>query len=1040
MPGYVLGTIITSIRVLAPLGGQAGFAAGGARLASTAAAAAGAAASGAGARAGAAAAMHQGCFGARPLMRWAPAAACDAAPPLPRAVCGATRARALLAPWGPAAARGMAVAARAKRGSRGGAAAAGPPAAPPTERIEERELHAEASEAYLSYAMSVIVGRALPDVRDGLKPVHRRILYAMHDLGITPGRPYKKCARVVGEVLGKYHPHGDAAVYDALVRLAQDFSMSLPLISGHGNFGSLDDDPPAAMRYTECRLAAAAPPLLLDDLDADTVDWAPTFDNSQTEPTVLPAKLPLLLVNGTQGIAVGIATKIPPHNLGEVVDALVALVKDPDISVAALMQHIPGPDFPTGGELVVGPGVKEAYETGNGSVLLRARIGIEGDAAPRGGTAKGRRGRKGSAAAAAAEEEEEAAAAAAAGGGGGNGRQLIVVTEMPYQVNKAELTVKIAELVEAKTIEGVADVRDESDRTGVRLVVEVKRGYEARVVLNQLLKHTRLQMRFSCNMVALVGGVPQTLTLKDFLQHFLNFRVEVVERRARHALGKARARLHLVEGFLAALKDLEAVVKAIRAAPDGAAAKAALCGPGFGLSEAQAEGVLGLTLRRLTGLEAGRLAEEKGQLIATVKQLEGLLGDRAQVLEEVVREAREVAAKHGAPRRTRIMAPEGDGEGGGTAAGELREEDLVPDTPCLVTLSSRGYIKRQSPEVFEAQRRGGKGKSGGRLRDNDALEEAVTCTTHDSLLLLAASGKAFAVRAWRVPEASRTSAGTAVAQVLGLSSAERFTAMLPAPSSWDASAHLVMATANGAVKRTALDAFSGLKAAKRSSGILAIKLQPGDALVAAGLCQDGGMVLLSSSGGRVANFEVGGGSFRSKGRASAANKGIRLRPGEQVVSMSVLTPAQAAVVKAQAAALADDGDDDEGGEGGEDGGGGGGGAEPEAAGPWMVVVTSQGIGKRVALARLPLRVRRGSAGNIAVKLDAGDAVAMAGVVASEDDEVVIASRQGQIARFRASDVRCPKGRASRGSRLLALNAGDEVQTCAVVPPVAAGAV
>ncbi|GBF90404.1 DNA gyrase subunit A, partial [Raphidocelis subcapitata] len=448
----------------------------------------------------------------------------------PAAPAGRRRAApAAPAPGPPAAApagRGGAVAARAARGGRRGASGSaggtasgngtgagaggegGPAAAVAVvERIEEKELHAEASESYLAYAMSVIVGRALPDVRDGLKPVHRRILYAMHDLGLSPAKPFKKCARVVGEVLGKYHPHGDAAVYDALVRLAQDFSMRLPLISGHGNFGSLDDDPPAAMRYTECRLAGAAPPLLLDDLESDTVDWAPTFDASQDEPTVLPAKLPLLLVNGTQGIAVGIATRIPPHSLTEVVEALVALAGDPEITTDALMRHVPGPDFPTGGELVVGPGIKEAYETGSGSLLLRARITIEGaDPGPRGGGGAGaarRRkgaaaGGRGGAAAAAAEGEEEGAGAGAAAG-----RQLIVVTEVPYQVNKAELASKIAELaelaskiaelVEAKTIEGVADVRDESDRTGVRLVVEVRRGYEARVVLNQLLKHTRLQ-------------------------------------------------------------------------------------------------------------------------------------------------------------------------------------------------------------------------------------------------------------------------------------------------------------------------------------------------------------------------------------------------------------------------------------------------------------------------------------------------------------------------------------------------------------------
>lgn len=891
------------------------------------------------------------------------------------------------------------------------------------ENIQEKELHVEASEAYLAYAMSVIVGRALPDVRDGLKPVHRRILYAMHDLGISHSRPYKKCARVVGEVLGKYHPHGDTAVYDALVRMAQDFSMQLPLVSGHGNFGSLDDDPPAAMRYTECRLASAAEDMLLDDLDADTVDFAPTFDAAQDEPLVLPAKVPNLLVNGTQGIAVGIATKIPPHNLGEVVAALEALVQQPDISPRELLAFTPAPDFPTGGELLVTPETAAAYETGHGSVVLRATAHVEYEGSKRkkkhASTLTGSAGAAAAAGAGADTESQAAAAAAAAAGG----KALIVFTEMPYQVCKSDLVQRIAEMVDAKQLDGITDVRDESDRTGVRLVVEVKRGFSVQLVLNQLYKSTRLQLRFSTNMVALVGGVPKTLTFKECLQHFLDFREGVVQRRAQHALSKATARLHLVEGLLLALQQLDAVVQAIRAAADGPAAKTALVSR-FALSEAQAEGVLAMTLRRLTGLEAGRLREEQQQLTATIRDLQDLLSDRSRVLQVVLEEARSVAAKHGQPRRSRILVqPSAD-------AVEPKEEDVIPNTPSLVTFSSRGYVKRMPVSTWDVQKRGGKGKASGKLRDQDVLDELLSCRAHDTLLLLSAAGRGYGIKAHKVPEASRAAMGTPIAQVLGLPAAERFPTLL-AVSDFDAGC-LVMATSRGGIKRTALTAFSKL----RATGLAAVKLLEGEQLAAGGLAPDRSHVVLASSGGLLAHFPLD--TVRQAGRAAGCIKGLKLKAGESLVSMTVLPPELAQQVKAaQEAAKAAEAAKEAAAAAGGDAAA----ADPAAAadssaarsrGPWLLMVTRNGTGKRVPLQDVSLKANRGTQGVIGIKLAAGDALAMVQLVHSDEDDVVLASKQGAVMRCAAKDVSV-LSRTAKGFRLMSLQPDDEVQTLTILP-------
>ncbi|GLC46870.1 hypothetical protein PLESTM_001936500 [Pleodorina starrii] len=645
------------------------------------------------------------------------------------------------------------VAAARRRGGNGGGDAAVSMAEPVAERIEDTELYDETYKSYLTYAMSVIVSRAIPDVRDGLKPVHRRILYAMHELGLAHNKPFKKCARVVGEVLGKFHPHGDTAVYDSLVRMAQPFSMRAPLVDGHGNFGSLDDDPAAAMRYTECRLTRAASEALLRDLGPDTVDWQPTFDESQLEPLVLPAVVPNLLVNGSSGIAVGLASNIPPHNLGEVVSALRALIADPRVTTEQLMQHVRGPDFPTGGELVVGPELVQAYATGKGAVVVRGKARVQrlggGGGGGHEGAAAGR-GRRRTAAAAAAAATGDMEDGAASGGGGG--REQIVITEMPYQVVKSDLVAAIAELIESKQLEGVSDVRDESDRTGVRVVVEVKKGHSGEAVLAQLYKSTKLQVNFNYNCMSLLRTRPRLMGLKEMLQAFLDFRCDVVQRRSSAALRSARQRLHLVEGFLRLLGEpgrLDGVVADVRGAADGAAARGALVAR-HGLSEEQAEAILGLTLRRLTGLEASKLEAERDELQKTISRLQDILADRTALLAVVEQEAAALAAAYPDPRRTTLVAA-------ADVASAPSPEDLLPDRPCLLLASRRGFLRRLPDESLTAQNRNTRGKSGIRLRSGDALAGVAAASDRDTLLLISPDGRMFKTRAANVPSPSSSS-------------------------------------------------------------------------------------------------------------------------------------------------------------------------------------------------------------------------------------------------------------------------------------------
>ncbi|SAY38428.1 DNA gyrase subunit A, partial [Candidatus Synechococcus spongiarum] len=626
-------------------------------------------------------------------------------------------------------------------------------------RIVTTDLRGEMSRSYLEYAMSVIVGRALPDARDGLKPVHRRILYAMYELGLTAERPFRKCARVVGEVLGKYHPHGESAVYDALVRMAQDFSMRAPLIDGHGNFGSVDNDPPAAMRYTESRLQALSTSALLEDIESETVDFLPTFDGSQQEPTVLPARIPQLLLNGSSGIAVGMATNIPPHNLSELIAGLDALIGDPQLSDQQLLQMIPGPDFPTGGQILGRRGIKETYRSGRGSIPVRGVATVETL------HAKGR-----------------------------PDRDAVIITELPYQVNKAALIERIAELVNEKKLEGIADIRDESDREGMRIVIELRRDAYGQVVLNNLFKLTPLQANFSTNMVALVKGEPRLLSLRQLLETFLVFRIETVERRTRHLLHKAEERDHLLQGFLMALKDLDEVIRLIRAAADTSAARSQL-EERLGLSSQQSEAILQMQLRRLTALEADKIRLEHEDLLAKITDYRHILAHRERVSVIIRTELHQLGPRFATERRTVILDAEGD----------LEDIDLIANERSVVLLTSGGYLKRMPVREFVATNLGTRGKAGTRSERTEQVRLFISCSDHDTLLLFSDRGLVYALPAYKVPIASRTAKGSPIVQLLPISREEDITSLL-ALSDFSEDRHLLMLTQAGFIKRTPLRA------------------------------------------------------------------------------------------------------------------------------------------------------------------------------------------------------------------------------------------
>ena len=851
------------------------------------------------------------------------------------------------------------------------------------ERIVPTNLRNEMSRSYLEYAMSVIVGRALPDARDGLKPVHRRILYAMHELGLTPERPFRKCARVVGEVLGKYHPHGDTAVYDALVRMAQNFSMRVPLINGHGNFGSVDNDPPAAMRYTECRLQTLATNALLRDIESETVDFIDNFDGSQQEPIVLPARIPQLLINGSSGIAVGMATNIPPHNLGEVIDGLIALIYNPEISNSELMRYVPGPDFPTGGQILGKSGIKEAYTTGRGSITMRGVANIE---------TLEQRGRP--------------------------EREAIIVTELPYQTNKAALIERIAELVNDKRIEGISDIRDESDRTGMRIVIELKRDAYPRVVLNNLYKQTPIQTNFGANMLALVDNEPQLLTLKQFLEVFLDFRVETITRRTQYELRKAQERDHVLQGLLIALDNLDAIIALIRAAADTTTARSGLI-ERFSLSDNQADAILQMQLRRLTALEAEKIQAEHEDLLTKIADLEDILARRSRILEIVETEVGQIKDSQATPRRTEIQLAEG----------ELEDIDLIANEKVVILLTEQGYIKRMPINTFAAQARATRGKAAARMKEDDGVEHFLTCCDHDSILFFSDRGVVYCMPAYQIPAASRTARGVAIVQMLPINHAEKITSIVPV-SEFSQDEYLVMLTRKGYIKKTALDAFSNI----RANGLIAISLGEGDQLRWVRRARGEDSIIIGSSQGMAIHFKADGEQLRPLGRATRGVKAMKLRSKDELISMDILP--------SQVVANIDTAEDTD---------------EPELTsvqeeeeaeevngeelvetvagqGPWVLVVTTNGYGKRVPVSQFRLQNRAGM-GLRSIKFRKGkggkDRLAALRVV-NEGDELMMVTNRGIIIRQLINAI-SHQSRMATGVRVQRLDEDDAIAAVALVP-------
>jgi len=792
----------------------------------------------------------------------------------------------------------------------------------------------EMRSSYLDYAMSVIVSRALPDVRDGLKPVHRRILYAMAGLGLSHTGPHKKSARVVGEVLGKYHPHGDTSVYDAMVRMAQDFSMRYLLVDGQGNFGSMDNDPPAAMRYTEVRLAPISEQMLVD-IDKDTVDFVPNFDDSLNEPSVLPTRLPNLLVNGSSGIAVGMATNIPPHNLGEVCDAISYLIDNPEATVDELTQFVKGPDFPTAGIILGQEGIKNAYATGHGRIVVRAKVHF-GDIA-------------------------------------GVGRRQIIVTELPYQTNKAALVERIAELVKDKKIGGVSELRDESDRQGMRIVIELKREAQPEQVLNNLYKYTAMQSAFFVNMVALVDGQPRVISLKEALQYYINFRHEVITRRSRFELKVAKARAHILEGLKIALDHIDEVIATIRKSETAETARRNLM-TGFSLSQVQAQAILDMQLRRLANLERRKIIDEYTEVIRTIAYLEDLLSNPKKMFLLIKEEVDELKSKYSDPRRTEISE-----EG----VMEFDEEDLVPHQRVVVTLSERGFIKRVPSRSYKPQHRGGRGIIGMVTREADAVRLLAVADTHDNLLLFTNRGKVFRLRCYEIPaESSRTAKGMAVVNLFPITEGERVTAMVVV-ADFSPDAYLLMATCRGEIKKTALDRFASV----RSSGLIAVDLEEGDELVAASLATDQDDVILITQKGQSIRFAVS--SLRATSRTSGGVCGIRLMPDDQVVGMDIAYPDK-----------------------------------------FLLVVTTGGFGKLTPVGDYPRQHRAGSGVRTFNLIEKAGDIAGARMV-SLSQQAMIISAEGIVIRtpVKEQDPRqgiTIQGRSTQGVRLMRLGHSDKV--------------
>jgi len=794
------------------------------------------------------------------------------------------------------------------------------------EKIILRPIEEEMKDSYIDYAMSVIVGRALPDVRDGLKPVHRRILFAMNDLGITHSKAYKKSARIVGEVLGKYHPHGDTAVYDSMVRMAQDFSLRYPLVEGQGNFGSIDGDSAAAMRYTEARLSGISNELLTD-IDKDTVDFVPNFDESLTEPSLLPSKLPTLLVNGSTGIAVGMATNIPPHNLTEVSKAIIATIENPDVTVKELSKIVTGPDFPTAGLIVGREGIKRAYETGRGQVVMRAKAAIET---------------------------------------GRSKKDAIIITEIPYQVNKTNLIESIVRLVEDKKIEGVSDLRDESDRDGMRIVIELKKDAIPQVILNNLYKHTQLQSTFGVIMLALVDGQPRVLTLKQMIEHFVDFRVTVIMRRTRFELDKAERRAHILEGYKKAIANLDKVIKIIRTSKSPELAKEGLM-KALVLTEIQAKAILELQLQRLTQLERLKIDEEYLELIKKIEYYKSVLKSRRKVLDIIKEETSEILKKYGDERRTQIVAAEGD----------IDIEDLIAQEDVLISISHAGYIKRIPVSMYRRQNRGGSGVSGAGVRDDeDFIEHMFLASTHDFIMFFTNQGRVYWRKAYDIPQASRQAKGKAIVNFLSLTQNEQVSGFLQVKE-FDDKRFVLMVTAKGVIKKTNLIEYSR----PRSNGINAISLREKDELVACKITSGKDEIFIATRDGKAIRFKEE--NVREMGRNASGVRGVNLAKGDEVIAAEIVNP--------QATAL---------------------------------TVTQNGFGKKTLFAQYRIQTRGGK-GIINIKVSEKNGKVVNVLTVAEEDEIIIVTTSGMVVRCPVSQIRT-SGRNAVGVHVMRLKDKDKI--------------
>ncbi|PDE91639.1 DNA gyrase subunit A [Listeria monocytogenes] len=803
----------------------------------------------------------------------------------------------------------------------------------PNQRITEINLNKEMRTSFLDYAMSVIVARALPDVRDGLKPVHRRILYAMNDLGMTSDKAYKKSARIVGEVIGKYHPHGDTAVYFTMVRMAQDFSYRNMLVDGHGNFGSVDGDMAAAMRYTEARMSKISMELLRD-INKDTIDYADNYDGSEREPVILPARFPNLLVNGSSGIAVGMATNIPTHHLGEVIDGVLALSHDPEITIRDLMEYIPGPDFPTAGMIMGRSGIRRAYESGRGSITVRGRVDIE---------------------------EKK------------NGKETIVITEIPYQVNKARLVERIAELAREKKIDGITSLNDESDRSGMRIVIEVRRDISASVIVNNLFKMTALQTTFGINMLALVDNHPKVLNLKEILYYYLEHQKVVIRRRTEFELRKAEARAHILEGLRIALDNIDAIIKLIRGSKTSDVAKEGLMTQ-FNLSDKQAQAILDMRLQRLTGLEREKIEEEYQNLVALINDLKAILADDECILEIIREELEEIKVKYADKRRTEILA--GD-------LVSLEDEDLIPEEEVAITLTKRGYIKRLPLSTYRSQRRGGRGIQGMSTHEDDFVEHLVATSTHDTLLFFTNTGKVYRSKGYEVPEYGRTAKGIPIINLLGIESQEQVNAVINLSEFTDDS-YLFFTTKHGVVKRTTLSQFAKI----RQSGLRAVELRENDELISVQMTDGSKNMIIATKHGQSIYFPEE--NIRVMGRTAAGVRGIRLREDDEVIGMEVL-------------------EDDE----------------------KVLVVTEKGYGKQTPASQYPLRNRGGmGVKTVTITEKNGNLVAMKTVTGEED--LMLMTVSGVLIRFEIDTV-SQTGRSAMGVKLIRLDEDEKVATVAKVP-------